>query len=268
MPIEAYTWSGASGRPTASSGFSRKAVIVWPSGAVSMMPNWLACSIGDAQRSHGDRGARLDVLADHLRRVHAVDVVGAEHDHDVGALVADQVEVLVDGVGGALEPVRAAAHLGRHRRHVVAQQRRQPPRRRDVAVQRVALVLREHDDPVIAGVDQVRQREVDQAVVAAEGHRRLGPVQRQRRQALALAAREDDREHVGLVGSVHRPASLSRHCRRTVHHTGPRGRGAITPRPRERDRHAAGGDRGQRDAKPLDDPGVAVQRVAGREPGP
>ena len=29
---------------------------------------------------------------DHLREVHPVDVVGADHDHDVAALVADQVE--------------------------------------------------------------------------------------------------------------------------------------------------------------------------------
>ena len=159
------------------------------------------------ERRDRHRGAGLDVLADHLLGVHAVDVVGAEHDDDVGPLVAQQVEVLVDRVGRALEPVRAAAHLRGHRRHVVAQQRRQAPGGGDVAVQRVALVLREHDDPPVAGVDQVRQREVDQPVVAAERDRRLGAVERQRRQPLALAPRQDDREHVVLVGGLH-PARL------------------------------------------------------------
>ena len=43
---------------------------------------------------HGDRrdrhaGAAVDVVLDHLARVHAVDVVGAEDAHDVGALVVD-----------------------------------------------------------------------------------------------------------------------------------------------------------------------------------
>ena len=86
----------------------------------------------DRRAQRGDRhaGAALDVLLDHLARVHAVDVVGAEHDHVVRALVVEQVEVLVDRVGRAGEPARAAAHLRRHRRDVVAQQRRQPPRRR------------------------------------------------------------------------------------------------------------------------------------------
>ena len=80
-----------------------------------------------AQRRDGHRRAALDVLVDHLARVHAVDVVGAEHGHDVGALVVEQVEVLVDRIGRAREPARPAAHLRRHRRDVVAQQRRQPP---------------------------------------------------------------------------------------------------------------------------------------------
>ena len=150
-----------------------------------------------AQRRDGHGGPALDVLVDHLARVHAVDVVGAEYGHDVGALVVEQVEVLVDRVGRAREPARPAAHLRRHRRDVVAQQRRQPPGGRDVAVQRVALVLREHHDLAVAGVDQVRQREVDEPVVAPEGDGRLGAVGRQRCQALALAAGQDDPEDVG-----------------------------------------------------------------------
>jgi hypothetical protein len=37
-----------------------------------------------------------DVEVDHLPHVHAVDVVGAEHRHDVGLHALDQVDVLVD----------------------------------------------------------------------------------------------------------------------------------------------------------------------------
>ena len=69
-----------------------------------------------------------------------------------------------------------------------------PPGRGDVAVEAVRLVLRQHDDLEVAGVDDVRQREVDQAVDPAERHRGFGPVGRQRHQSLALAAGEDDCE--------------------------------------------------------------------------
>ena len=63
-----------------------------------------------------------------------------------------------------------------------------------MAVEAVALVLRQHGDLEIAGVDEVREREVDEPVVAAERHRGLGAVERQRQQALALAARQHDPE--------------------------------------------------------------------------
>jgi hypothetical protein len=46
LPIDAKTWSGASGSPTASLGFSRNAVIVWPSAPASTTPNWSACASG------------------------------------------------------------------------------------------------------------------------------------------------------------------------------------------------------------------------------
>ena len=54
-----------------------------------------------ADRRDGHARAGGDVLLDHLARVHAVDVVGAEDDDVLGPLVVDQVEVLVDRVGRA-----------------------------------------------------------------------------------------------------------------------------------------------------------------------
>ena len=136
-----------------------------------------------------------DVLLDHLARVHPVHVVGAEDDDVLGLVVVDQVQRLVDGVGGALEPLRAEALLRGHRRDVVAEQRAHPPRRGDVPVEGVRLVLGQHHDAQVAGVHQVRQHEVDQAVVAPEGHGGLGPVRRQRGQPLPGTPREDDGEH-------------------------------------------------------------------------
>jgi hypothetical protein len=64
-----------------------------------------------------------------------------------------------------------------------------------VPVEAVALVLGQHRDLPDLGVHQVRQHEVDQPVVAAERHRRLGTVLRQRRKPLSLATGKDDAEH-------------------------------------------------------------------------
>src|SRR5947207_1426859 len=71
----------------------------------------------------GAGGAAVDVLLDHLREVHAVDVVGADDHDDVGLVVVDQVQRLVDRVGAAEVPVLADALLGRDARDVVAQER-------------------------------------------------------------------------------------------------------------------------------------------------
>ena len=145
----------------------------------------------------GDRHARapFDMALDHLCRVDPVDVIGAEHTHVVGPFVVDQVQALVDRIGGACEPLRPEPLLRRDRRHVVPQQRRQPPHARHVPVEAVALVLSEDDDAEVAGVDEIREREVDEPVVAAERHRGLRPVGGEGQQALALAAREHKSEH-------------------------------------------------------------------------
>ena len=147
-------------------------------------------------RGDGAAGPRLDVGVDHLREVHPVDVVGTDHDHDVGLLVGEQVERLEDRVRAAEVPPLAHPLLGRHRRDVVAEQRRHPPGGGDVPVEAVRLVLGEHDDLEVAGVHHVGQREVDQPVDAPERDRGLGPVGGQRHQPLALTPRQHDREDV------------------------------------------------------------------------
>ena len=192
---------GGVGQALGSLGFSRKSRIEFGvvRAATSMTPNWSASEIGWRIAATVHAGAGVDVLVDHLREVHPVDVVGADHDDDVGPLVVHQVEALEDRVGAAEVPVLADPLLGRHRRDVVAEHRRHPPGLRDVAVEAVRLVLRQHDDLEVAGVDDVGQREVDQPVDAGERHRRLGPVGGQRHQPLALTAGEDDGQHVPAV---------------------------------------------------------------------
>ncbi len=135
---------------------------------------------GHPDRRHRGPRTCLDVLQQHLAGVHPVNVVGPEHQYVLGALIADDVQVLVNGVGGARKPPRPPPHLGRHGRDVTAQQRGKPPRARYVQVKAMALVLSEHHHLREPAIGQVGQSEVDEAVVASEGHSRFGPVQRKR----------------------------------------------------------------------------------------
>ena len=159
-----------------------------------MTPNWFASEIGWRMPATVARAPGLDVRVEHLAEVHAVDVVGADHDDDVGLLVVDEVEALQDGVGRAREPALAEALLRRHRGDVRVEQGRHAPRLRDVAVEAVRLVLGQHDELPQPRVDQVRYREVDEAVLPAERHGGLGPVRREGHESLSLAAGEDDSE--------------------------------------------------------------------------
>ena len=81
---------------------------------------------------------------------------------------------LEHGVGRAAEPLLAEALLRRHDLDVEVEHRREAPAARDVRVERVRLVLRQHLDLEEAGVDEVRQHEVDEAIATADRHRRLG----------------------------------------------------------------------------------------------
>jgi hypothetical protein len=152
---------------------------------------------GLADGGDGGVGAGRDVRGHHLLGIHPVDVIRAEYDDVVRGLVVDEVVALVDGVGGAGEPARAEALLRGHRRDVVAEQVRHAPGLGDVAVERVRLVLREHNDPQVVGVYEVGQREVDHAVHAAERDGRLRAVHGQRHEALAFPAGQHDGENLG-----------------------------------------------------------------------
>jgi hypothetical protein len=138
----------------------------------------------------------------HLLRIHAVDVIGTEHADVFRVLVTDEIEVLVDGVRGALEPAPAEAHLRRHGHHVVVEEVGHPPGLGDVPIEAVALVLREHGDAQEAAVHEIGEREIDDPVVCTERHGGLAAIARERVEALALPARENHAEYVGALGHI------------------------------------------------------------------
>ena len=128
----------------------------------------------------------------HLRRIHAVNVVRAEDNDVVRFFVIDEVERLHNGIRRAVVPTLTAALLGRHRSNVLRRRPRQIPRLGNVAVQGVGLVLGQHRNLEVAGVDQVGQDKVNEAVGSAKRHGGFGAVFGQGKKALSLAAGKDN----------------------------------------------------------------------------
>jgi hypothetical protein len=128
----------------------------------------------------------------HERVVHLVDVVAGQHHHVVvlGGAGLDDVQVLEHRVGRAAVPVLVAHALlrGQHVDHLVELGPQEAPAALQVAHERVRLVLRDHRHAPDAGVQAVRQREVDDAELAAEVHGRLGAPVGQLLQAGAASA--------------------------------------------------------------------------------
>ena len=153
------------------------------------------------QAGHGGDRAALEVVVGHLPHVHLVDMVGAEDQDRVGAVLLDEVDVLEDRVGGAAVPALPHAHLRRHDGYERIEAAAVAPGALDVLRQRLRLVLGQHVDRPDARVRHVRQDEIDDAVATSEGHRRLGAIEREREEPRAFAPGHDENDESTL--SVH-----------------------------------------------------------------
>lgn len=161
-----------------------------------------------ADAGHRDTGTGIDVLLHHLLGVHAVHVVRTEHDDVLGILVVHEVHGLEDGVGTAGVPAGPEPLLRGHGGDVLTRETRQPPGLGDVPVERVRLVLGQNAQPQIAGVDEIAQHEVDQAVRTTERDRGLRAIGCHRIQAFALTSGEHDSEYMRLGPHNSQPIRL------------------------------------------------------------
>ena len=150
-------------------------------------------------------GAALLVEAQHLRVVHLVDVIARQHDQLLRVLAKDRIEVLVDGVGGALVPLLADPLLRTQDLDELAELvGDDAPAHAEMAAERERLVLERDEDAPQPGVDAVAQREIDDPVRAAEIDRRLGALLRQRIEAFPDAAGQDHYENLVEHGAPFR----------------------------------------------------------------
>ena len=141
---------------------------------------------------------RFLVVLQHAAVIHLVDVVAAEDDHVLGLFAADGIDVLIDRIRGAHVPVGAGALHGRQQFKELAQFLRHDarPAFADMTVERERLVLGKDEHPAQAGIDAVGERDVDDAVVSAEGHGWFGAVAGKRKEPFSGSARKQNTQCV------------------------------------------------------------------------
>ncbi len=99
------------------------------------------------QRADGQVGAAVDVAVDQFGVIHLVDVVAGENDDVFRPFLLDRIDVLIDGVGGALIPVLVDALLRWHNLDELAQLAAEIalPAEIDVSIEAHRLVLGEDE---------------------------------------------------------------------------------------------------------------------------
>ena len=158
----------------------------------------IADAIVGRDRLRGDRdvGVAIDVRVDELGVVHAIELIAGEDQVVVGLVPGKVPRGLPDRVGRALEPVRVVGRLfGGENLDEALVEDVHPVGLSDVPVERRRVELRQHEDPPDVGVQAVADRDVDQPVLAANRHGGFRALLRERKQPLALASAENDRQN-------------------------------------------------------------------------
>ena len=109
--------------------------------------------------------------------VHLVDVIAGQDQDRLRRAIGHEVDVLEDRVSGAAVPLPRppTPEVGLQQAHPTAGSVQVPGSpEADVVHQGARRVLRQHGDVVESRVHRVAEREVDDAVLAAERHTRLG----------------------------------------------------------------------------------------------
>ena len=131
-------------------------------------------------------------VVDQLAVIHPVEMIAGEDQVVVGVVPHEVARGLPHGVGRALIPVRVVGRLlGGEDLDEPLAERVHPVGLRDVPVERRRVELRQHEDAADVGMQAVADRDVDQAVAAADRDRRLRPMLRQRERAACPGRRRE-----------------------------------------------------------------------------
>ena len=199
MPMLASETSGLPGIGGGSFGFSRNCWIQ-PFSSICMIPKPQDSARGISRQPTVTSAPLLDVLPQHHLVVHFIDMVAGQHHDEAGVMRLDDVDVLVDRIRRADIPHALRDALARRQdvEALVALGAEEVPAHLQMPDQAVRLVLGRDRDAADAGVDGIRQREIDDAGFAAEIDRGLGAPVGQLQQPAAATAGQDERQ--GLAG--------------------------------------------------------------------
>ena len=143
----------------------------------------------------GDVGLALLVIGDHRTVVHFIDVIARQDQHVRRVVRADEFQILEHRVGRAAIPVSADLLLRRNQFDEFAEFTAQiAPAALNVLDQGLRLVLGQYRDLADAGIDAVRQDEIDDLELAAERRRRLAAMLGERLEAFAAPSRHHHRQ--------------------------------------------------------------------------
>ncbi len=137
---------------------------------------------------------------DHLADVHPVNVIGPEHRDQVEPPALDEVDVLVDRVGGSPVPALAGPFLGRNRENeVIGKNGAEAPSLLQVFGQGLRFELRQDVEGVNPGIDEIAENKVDQPVFTPERNGGLGPFLGQGIEAAAFPPGQNHSKNIGWL---------------------------------------------------------------------
>ena len=153
----------------------------------------------------------LLVRFEHPRIIHRVDVVARKNQHILRICEVNEVQVLIDGIRRAAIPISALLACIRRQDEDAAVLRVEIPRaaRCEVVVELERTILRQHTDLLDAGIRAIAERKIDDAVFAAERHRRFRDVLRESTETASLAARQDHGQAFCLSHKYNPPGCLA-----------------------------------------------------------
>ena len=147
---------------------------------------------GNCQNGNGAIRTLLLMVCKHFGVIHLVDMVTRKDEHVLRVVAVDEFHILINRVCCALIPVGTLLSLIGRQDLDTAPCAVQIPRQTvtDILVEHERLILRQNANRINSGIDAVGKREIDDAVLTAEGNCGFGCLGGQCVQTRALAACE------------------------------------------------------------------------------
>src|SRR5690348_647915 len=111
---------------------------------------------GNRNSSNGNICAILFMNAEHLRKIHLIQLVAGKNEHMIELVILNMSQTLAHRICRTLEPLRVIGSLlSCHNIYKAGSESAELVSVFDMFVQRCRIVLREHKNPVDVGIDTV-----------------------------------------------------------------------------------------------------------------